>query len=378
MALWLLPEYFSDILPQEARHLERLRRRLLDFVQHHGYQLVIPPLIEHLNSLLTGAGSDLDLRTFKLVDQLSGRLLGVRADITPQATRIDAHLLNDEGVVRLCYCGSVVHAMPAHQLASRELLQFGAELYGYSGIDGDLEIQRLALDALAEAGVTAAQMDVGHVGIFRALVALSGFDDTRAAELLTALRAKERPGLINLVAGLDSSLRRAWLELPELYGGRETLDAAARVLPDDVRVRAALSDLATVAAAHPLGAVSFDLGDLRGYNYHNGLVFSIYTAGATNAVVLGGRYDEVGEAFGRARPATGFSLDLRELAWVVARDDSVLPVVVRVDELDDLGRAEVARLRAAGEVVIVSLRGETTLGPVRRLIRRGGEWAIDS
>jgi ATP phosphoribosyltransferase regulatory subunit len=312
---WLLPEHIDDILPAEAMRIEGLRRGILDLFFGSGYELVVPPLIEFTDSLLTGTGHDLDLRTFKLVDQLSGKMMGVRADITPQVARIDAHLLNRKGVTRLCYCGSVLHARPASPAATREPIQIGAELFGESGVAGDLEIQGLLCRALAAAGVQGARMDVGHVAVFRSLVQAGGVGREREADLFEALQKKDAPALKALAKPLDAKTRAALLLLPELYGGKEVLETAARRLPALPNLKAALKTLLALAESCPI-PVSFDLAELRGYHYHSGVVFDAYCDGVAGPVARGGRYDEVGKAFGRPRAATGFSIELRSLAAV--------------------------------------------------------------
>jgi ATP phosphoribosyltransferase regulatory subunit len=313
MRTWVLPEYIEDILPLEAARLERLRRELLDLFRAQGYELVMPPLLEYLESLLTGTGHDLDLRTFKLVDQLSGRMMGVRADITPQVARIDAHLLNRKGMTRLCYCGSVLHALPASPGATRELIQIGAEIYGQAGLAGDLEIQALLCRALAVAGVRGARLDLGHVAVFRAIVRAARVAAALERELFEALQKKDVPGLRQLARGLDSKTRSALALLPELYGGPEVLALAAKKLPRIPELTRALATLRALAKACPIPA-SFDLAELRGYHYHSGVVFDAYCEGVPGAIARGGRYDQVGRAFGRLRPATGFSINLRSLA----------------------------------------------------------------
>jgi ATP phosphoribosyltransferase regulatory subunit len=326
---WLLPEHLEDVLPAEAARIEALRRRILDLFRSWGYELVMPPMLEYLESLLTGTGRDLDLRTFKLVDQLSGRMMGVRADITPQVTRIDAHLLNRKGVTRLCYCGSVLHARPAAPGATREPIQIGAELYGQAGVEADLEIQRLLCRALEVAGVKKARIDIGHVAVFRSLMHAASIEPEREADLFEALQRKDLPGLRALARGLDAGTRGALLLLPQLYGGAEVLDVAERKLPKLPALRKALATLRALARACSIPA-SFDLAELRGYHYHSGAVFDAYCNGRSASILIarGGRYDEVGKAFGRSRPATGFSIDLRELAavarvppWRVPRRD---------------------------------------------------------
>ena len=310
---WLLPEYIEDILPAEAARIERLRRAILDLVAAARYELVMPPLIEYVDSLLTGTGHDLDVRTFKVVDQLSGRMMGLRADITPQVARIDSHLLNRKGVTRLCYCGSVLHTRPAGQSATREPIQIGAEVFGHAGVESDLEVQRLLCRALALARVKKVRLDIGHVAVFRAIVQAAKAGAALEAELFAALQKKDLPALRGLTKGLDARSRAALLLLPELYGGAEVLALAEKKLPALAPVKRALATLRALAKACPVPA-SFDLAELRGYHYHSGVVFDAYCEGVAGAVARGGRYDEVGKAFGRARPATGFSIDLRSLA----------------------------------------------------------------
>ena len=309
---WVLPEYVEDILPAEAMRIESLRRKVLDLFFEKRFELVIPPLLEYMDSLLTGTGHDLDVRTFKVVDQFSGRTMGVRADITPQVARIDAHLLNRKGVTRLCYCGSVLHTRPASPGATREPIQIGAEIYGEAGVAADLEIQKLLCDALALAGARAVRLDVGHVAVFRSIVHAGKVDGETEAGLFEALQRKDLPGIKTLSKKLDARTREALLLLPELYGGEEILDAAEKKLPNIDSLKKALKTLRALAKACPV-PVSFDLAELRGYHYHSGVVFDAYCDGVSGAVARGGRYDEVGKAFGRARPATGFSIDLRGL-----------------------------------------------------------------
>jgi ATP phosphoribosyltransferase regulatory subunit len=315
MRTWVLPEYIEDILPAEAARIERLRRDLLDLFGANGYELVMPPLLEYTDSLLTGTGHDLDVRTFKVVDQLSGRMMGLRADITPQVARIDAHLLNRKGVTRLCYCGSVLHTRPAGPGATRELIQIGAEIYGHAGTESDLEIQRLLCQALELAQVKKARIDVGHVAVFRSIVRAANVNGELEAQLFEALQKKDVSSLKRLARGLDEKTRAALLLLPELYGGVEQLTAAEKKLPKLPALTKALATLRALAKACAIPA-SFDLAELRGYHYHSGVVFDAYCDGVAGPVARGGRYDEVGKAFGRSRPATGFSIDLRGLAAV--------------------------------------------------------------
>jgi ATP phosphoribosyltransferase regulatory subunit len=312
---WLLPEFIEDILPAEAMRIEKLRRAILDLFFEKHYELVMPPLIEYTDSLLTGTGHDLELRTFKVVDQLSGRTMGLRADITPQVARIDAHLLNREGVTRLCYCGSVLHTRPAGPGATREPIQIGAELYGEAGVNADVEILQLLCRTLEVAGVRNARIDIGHVAVFRAIAQSARVAPELEAQLFEALQRKDVPALKELAKDLPAKISEALLLLPNLYGNAEILDEAEKRLPKLPELKKALDTLRKLAKTCKFPA-SFDLAELRGYHYHSGVVFDAYCDGVTGAVARGGRYDEVGKAFGRARPATGFSIDLRSLAGV--------------------------------------------------------------
>ena len=379
---WVLPDHIQDALPSDAHQLEALRRRLLDAFRVRGYQLVMPPLLEYLDSLTTGAGRDLALRTFTLVDQLSGRTMGVRADMTPQVTRIDAHLLNRQGVSRLCYCGSVLHTLPSTLTATREPLQLGAELYGHAGIEADVEILRLLAEVLRLAEVPASRIDIGHVGIFHALAARAGLVPGREEELFGLLQAKDVPELRRVLANVAEPARSALLALPELYGGPEVLDEAAARLPQDAEITALLDELRQLAAALADLPVSFDLADLRGYHYHSGVVFAAYGADSPAALALGGRYDRVGKAFGRARPAVGFSLDLRELVWRLPTSTAMAGAVLAPLDGDAALAEEVAVLRARGEIVVTALPGHhgtwNEAGCDRQLVKRGDRWAVVS
>ncbi|CAG0932671.1 MAG: ATP phosphoribosyltransferase regulatory subunit [Rhodocyclaceae bacterium] len=381
MRRWLLPESIEDILPPEARRIERLRRALLDEFALHGYELVMPPLLEYVESLLTGSGHDMDLRTFKLVDQLSGRTMGIRADITPQVARIDAHLLNRKGVARLCYCGSVLHTLPSGLTATREPLQLGAELYGHAGIEADVEVIRLLAQALEIAGVRASRIDLGHVGVFRALSARGGIEAELEQELFAVLQAKDMPDLRELVRDVPEPVRSALLALPECYGGAEALEQALKLVPDDAEIVQAVGDLRKLADELADLPVSFDLADLRGYHYHSGVVFAAYCAGHPGAVALGGRYDKVGKAFGRGRPATGFSLDLRELCQLEPLPKGTRAILAPASG-DGALREAVLALRARGEIVIEALPGhEGTWGEAgcdRRLAQRDGKWIVEN
>ncbi len=379
---WLLPEYIEDLLPPQAARMEYLRQGLLNLFRVHGYELVSPPLIEYLDSLLTGAGSDLDSRTFKLVDQLSGRSMGLRADITPQTARIDAHILNRQGVARLCYAGSVIHTLPDRANRSRELMQLGAELYGHEGFDADLEIIRLMLQGLKWAGIGNLHLDIGHVGIFRCLLNHAGISDaTEIRNLFAALQAKNISEIKKLTSHLDNISQAAFAILPQLYGDETMLDNAFRQLPSHLEITRALDELrAIVSDLRGLATINIDLGELRGYHYHSGVVFAAYTANHPQPLAAGGRYDEVGKTFGRARPATGFSLDLRDLARLTAQElpeTAILAPGIRNAKL----AARIAELRGQGEVVIVDLPGHEAWRNEYRYNRRleqtaDGEWVI--
>jgi len=378
---WLLPEAIEDVLPRDAARVEFLRRSLLDEFSRHGYEFVIPPLLEYVESLLTDSGHDLDLRTFKLVDQLSGRSMGVRADITPQVARIDAHLLNRKGVTRLCYCGSVLHTLPAGFNATREPLQIGAEIYGHAGLEADIEAIRLLAAALGLCNITASRFDLGHVAVFRALAKQAGLAPAAEEDLFGALQGKDVPTVRGLVAGLADPIRSALLALPELYGDRRVLDRAAKVLPALPEIDAALSDLRRLADALADLPLSFDLADLRGYHYHSGVAFAAYCAGSPGAVALGGRYDDFGRAYGRARSATGFSMDLRELVRLSPGGAARGAIAAPWPE-DDALHAEAVRLRALGERVVLALPGHEgtwrETGCDRMLVRSGNNWIIES
>lgn len=383
MSKWLLPESLADILPNEARRIEELRRDLLDLYRTYGFELVAPPLVEYLDSLLSGMGGDLILRTCKLVDQLSGRTLGVRADITPQVSRIDAHLLNREGVTRLCYCGTVLHARPAGLLSDRELLQIGAEIFGHAGVEADIEVIELALETVKRAGVATARVDLNHPKVMHAIVdadpALAGAVD----EILDLLGTKDVPGLTELgrrLPDVRADSLDALLALTSLYGGTEIIARARQVLPALPSLRAALDDLDTLVQALPGHEFSIDLADMgSGYGYHSGVMFSIYAHDWHDALVRGGRYDGVGRAFGRSRPATGFSLDLRKLS-------SGLPPAPLVKAIrapwgtDAALVAALRQLRDAGEVVVQVLPGQPhrldEFIVDRELVLEAGTWNV--
>lgn len=356
MPNWLLPENIADVLPSEARKIEELRRVLLDNFRCYGYELVMPPLLEYIESLLTGAGQDMDLRTFKLVDQLSGRTMGVRADMTTQVARIDAHLLNRQSVTRLCYAGSVLHTRPSGLHATREPLQIGGEIYGHAGLEADAEIQELVLASLALANISEVRLDLCHVGVLRALLDSDAVAKRHETEIFGLLQAKDVPALKELTKDFQPVVRQALLDLPNLYGDKAIIQKAREILPKLDGIAIALDELAYLVDLAGSAKVTVDLADLRGYHYHSGVMFNAFVPGLPNAVARGGRYDHVGEAFGRARPATGFSLDLRELARLMPlaeRKDAVLAPWSQ----DPALRKKIMDLRQAGHVVIQNLPG---------------------
>ncbi|WP_153100678.1 ATP phosphoribosyltransferase regulatory subunit [Paraburkholderia hayleyella] len=379
MSIWLLPENIADVLPSEARKIEELRRRLLDRFRVYGYEMVMPPLLEYLESLLSGGGGDLDLRTFKLVDQLSGRTLGLRADMTPQVARIDAHLLNRQGVTRLCYAGNVLHTRPRGLHATREQIQIGAEIYGYAGLEADLEIQQLMLDALRLTGLTRVRLDLCHAGVLAALIEAEPAAAALGEVLYDVLASKDVPRLTELSAHFSPVTRDALRALPALYGDITVLAEARARLPQKPEIARALDDLAFLAGQVRGAEVMIDLADLRGYAYHSGVMFSAYVDDVPNAVARGGRYDHVGQVYGRARAATGFSLDLREVARispVEARSSAILAPW----QLNDALCARVAALREVGEVVIQALPGHEHMldefACDRELVERNGVWTV--
>jgi len=381
MRKWVLPEAIEDVLPAEAARVEALRRKLLDHFRVRGYRLVQPPLVEFLDSLLTGTGRDLDLITFKTVDPLSGRLLGLRADTTPQVARIDAHLLNETGVTRLCYAGSVLRTAAAPG-DTRQVIQIGAELYGHAGIDADRETMQLLLATVALAGIGRLHLDLGHVGLYRELAQVAGLDGTgegNDAELFAALREKDRPAVEELTSGIGEPIRSALRALATLYGpADETLARARSVLPPLPGIAGALDALSTLAAsAAGVDAVHVDLSDLRGYHYYTGATFSVFAQDEHGAVVdcgRGGRYDGVGRAFGRARPATGFSTDLRRLAARGNGQGEAKLIVAPSDDDPALAQA-IEDLRANGKVVIVTLPSEVHDG-ANKLVLLDGVWQV--
>ena len=383
MRNWLLPEYIEDVLPAEAAQIESLRRSLLDLLDVNGYQLVMPPMLEYLESLITGVGHDLDLATFKVVDQLTGRLMGVRADITPQAARIDAHMLNNQGVTRLCYAGSVLRTNPDGLAQTRQPMQLGAELFGHAGIEADIEIQRLMVKTLQAAGVNALQIDFSHVGIYDSLMSKVQVSEVLKQSVYQALQSKDQTEVKALTQDFDAETREALCRLTELNGDASILTVAAKDLPKTPEITRALNDLTQVAKdlADLAVGLSFDLAELRGYHYHSGMVFAAYAQGCSGPLAFGGRYDEVGQAFGRARAATGFSLDLRGLV-------KALPALkVKKGILAPYGNeasliSKINSLRASGERVVQELSGHDAyiaeLNCDRKLVNQAGQWQVVS
>ena len=384
---WLLPEGIGETLPPQAQLLEQLRRELLDLYRSWGYELIFPPFVEYLDSLLTGTGGDLDLQTFKLTDQITGRTLGIRADITPQAARIDAHQLRRDCPTRLCYLGTVLNSRAVALSESRSPLQIGAELYGYSGVEAELEILSLMIETLTRAGIDELYLDLGHVGIFRGLVRQAGLDKRQELALFDALQRKAVPELERLVGefSLSESLSEMTVRLAEL-SGEGALEAAAVSLANaGTPVREALDELGRLAERlrqrHPDLPVHYDLAELRGYHYHTGVVFAAFVPGIGQEVARGGRYDDIGHVFGRARPACGFSADLTKLLKLGRIDLHPSPPAIFAGYDDDpLLRQQIVNLRAAGRTVIEGLpeqQGDAArMGCGEELRKLGGQWVI--
>ena len=385
---WLLPEGVEEALPPYSERLEQARRRLLDLYHTWGYELVIPPFVEYLESLLVGTSRDLDLQTFKLVDQLNGRQLGVRADMTPQVARIDAHVLNRSGPTRLCYMGTVLRARGDGIGGSRSPLQVGAELYGHAGVDSDLEVIRLMIETLRQTGVSEVHLDLGHVGIYRALARCARLGQDDEYTLFDVIQRKSAPELEIMLEALHCrpEVRAALEALVGLHGDRQVLARARSALAAGGRaVAQCLDHLEELAARlerlEPEVTLHFDLGELRGYRYHTGVVFAAYTPGVGKEVARGGRYDDIGAAFGRARPATGFSTDLRALCELAPSHAEPAPggVFVPAEDVTE-AEAEIRALRAAGMRVVCGLAGQregaAAMSCDRVLVRVDGIWTV--
>ncbi len=381
---WLLPENIADVLPFEARKVEELRRAMLDVFQSYGYELVIPPMLEFRESLLTGTGGDLDLQMFKLVDQMSGRTMGVRADMTPQVARIDAHLLNRSGVTRLCYAGTTLQTKVVSGLDSREQMQLGAEVFGHSGWEADLEVMSLMLEVLTLADLGDITLDISHAGLVSELISKVELDSESKSNLYAALQAKDIATLKALTNGWDSQSKQDILSLLDLSGEAfEVLDRAEKVLPKTKTINLMLDDMRRICESLTLVAnkprLNVDLADLRGYQYHTGLMCAAYVQGLPVAVARGGRYDQVGKAFGRSRPATGFSLDIISVARLSNRDARKLAILAPWS--DDIGLREIIKqLRKSGEVVIQLLPGHEQDAQEfqcdRELVNSSGSWKV--
>ena len=378
---WQLPDGIEEILPPQAAAVEALRRQLLDLYRSWGYQMVIPPLIEFTESLLIGLGHDLDLLTFRLTDQLSGRSLGVRADITPQVARIDAHSLAEEGITRLCYAGSILHTRPKSLMASRSPIQVGAELYGDNSLAADVEIVRLMLATLDAAGLGQITLDLGHVGIYEAVLDCAGLSEEQEQTVFDALQRKSVPDLRLALADVDEQAAALIIALVDLHGDESVLGNARELFAE--RAPAALEAvdaLQEVAAdlrrQRPDLSIYFDLAELRGYHYHTGIVFAAYVPGHGQALANGGRYDDVGEVFGRARPATGFATDLKALVALLPPEPPA-PGAISMPDSDDPSLASRAeRLRAQGEIVINCLATDPDPRCDRLLVEQDGEWVV--
>ncbi len=379
MTAWVLPDHIADVLPSEARHIEELRRLCLDTARVFGYELVIPPLIEHIESLLSGTGSTLDLQTFKMVDQLSGRTLGLRVDTTPQVARIDAHLLNRAGVTRLCYCGPTLHTRAPGPYATREPLQLGAEIYGHAGLEADLEILQLALQCLQVSGISSFHVDLSDARILPALLRGQGLVSSQQEAIGQALSGKDISAMRRIGASLPTSLCEALVALVQLYGGLDVLDRAEEIFKDWPEVLLALSQMRWLATHIHGNQVSIDLADLRGATYYSGPRFAVFVPEASDALVRGGRYDEVGALFGRKRPAAGFSLDIKALVSLIQRP--VPQAAIRAPWGEDEGlHQSITQLRQQGHTVVCMLPGHDSevdeFHCDRELVLLKGQWTL--
>jgi len=379
MTAWVLPDHIADVLPSEARHIEELRRLCLDTARVFGYELVIPPLIEHIESLLSGTGSTLDLQTFKMVDQLSGRTLGLRVDTTPQVARIDAHLLNRAGVTRLCYCGPTLHTRAPGPYATREPLQLGAEIYGHAGLEADLEILQLALQCLQVSGISSFHVDLSDARILPALLRGQGLASSLQEAIGQALSGKDISAMRRIGASLPTSLCEALVALVQLYGGLDVLDRAEEIFKDWPEVLLALSQMRWLATHIHGNQVSIDLADLRGATYYSGPRFAVFVPEASDALVRGGRYDEVGALFGRKRPAAGFSLDIKALVSLIQRP--VPQAAIRAPWGEDEGlHQSITQLRQQGHTVVCMLPGHDSevdeFHCDRELVLLKGQWTL--
>lgn len=384
---WLLPDGVEEILPPRAQQMECLRRQWLDLYRSWGYDLVVPPLIEFVESLLAGMGNqDLDLQTFKLTDQLTGRLMGIRADMTPQVARIDAHSLKRQGSVRLCYAGSVLHTKAASLSASRSPFQVGAELYGHAGCESDVEIICLMLETLRCAELPTPHVDIGHVGIYRELAKLANLSRAQEADLFAAMQRKAIDEIKSLVSACvsDKKLKNYFIKLPTLVGGSEALKKACKLFADLPVILTAINDLEKIVEQVKIrynsAELYFDLSELRGYHYHSGVVFAAYLPGQGQAIAKGGRYDDIGELFGRARPATGFSVDMKQVINLLATLPDMSDGILAPADVDKQLWDTIQQLRANNERVVVMLPGEKTtaraLGCSHKLVYKKDQWVV--
>jgi len=384
---WLLPEGVEEYLPQQAERLEAMRRELLNLFHSWGYELVIPPLIEYLESLLVGAGHDMDLETFKLIDQSTGRLMGVRADMTPQVARIDAHRLRREAPSRLCYLDTVLLTRQDGFARSRTPLQLGAELYGHAGIESDIEMLRLMSETLRVTGLKEFYLDLGHVGVFRSLTRQAQLNEEQEDALFDALQRKAKPEIEEFLGAIniDKDLRRMLVGLVELNGDHGVLDEAQSLLAKaGADVHKALDKLQRVArmAQSQLAGVPihYDLAELRGYRYQSGVVFAAFAPGHGQEIARGGRYDEIGRLFGRPRPATGFSSDLKTLMALSPPVDYALRAIFAPASECEVLQRKIRQLRQQGERVIGELPQQSGTiseqGCDRRLEKKDGEWVV--
>lgn len=383
---WLLPAGIEEVLPENAAALEQYRRKLLDLFASWGYQLVMPPFIEFTDSLLIGESEDLDLQTFKLTDQLSGRSMGIRADMTPQVARIDAHMLKTETPTRLCYCGTVLRTRPESAGGSRSPLQIGAELYGHDGPQSDAEIITLMITTLQTSGVKKILLDLGHAGIFDALIENENFDPAFKNDLFSMLQRKSTADINNLLLATDCSaeLKTAIASLVDLHGGNEVLKRARSELKiGGNKVLACIDYVETLSDAltSRLGSaeIHFDLAELRGYHYQNNIVFAAFNAESGDELARGGRYNNIGEVFGRARPATGFSADLKQLLLTSNKAEATNVKSIFAPAVEDIALVEaINALRSNGEKVITALSNDNneaaSLGCTHILVNENNKW----
>ncbi len=384
---WVLPEGIEEVLPAQAMQLEELRRNLIDMYTSWGYDLVMPPLVEYLESLLSGTGHDLDLQTFKITDQLTGRMMGIRADMTPQVARIEAHHLKQNTPTRLCYLGTVLHTRPQGFSASRSPLQIGAELYGHKGAQSDVEILSLMVETLKLTGMDTFYIDLGHAGIFRSLVNQAGLSHEQESQLFDVLQRKAKPELVELMLEwkLNKPIADMLTSLPDLNGGEEVFDNAAKIFAKaDKAVLAAIKNLQDIASQFKQTVAGiklhYDLSELRGYNYHTGVIFAAYTPGQGQAIAQGGRYDDIGKDFGLARPATGFSADLKTLVSLSGLQGKQLQGIFSAENQEPALFEFIANLRTQGERVVMALpeqQGDAAAMQCDRIIvKDGNNWTV--